>query len=158
MTEPEKEEKPIEGASEEEEGGFFLESLSALDAVQDPEEDTSLSGRRSKPDSGIFSLDPNRAIRELRERQKRLEKLIAMLTGVIMLVVIGVAVVFQTNILDGAADRLSGRSTHTPVNCNSAADRDSEECQMRRRRQESTWSGIERSVNGKENHFSLHRK
>ena len=152
--------KREEGA--EEEGGFFLEAVAMMDEV----EFQPASGSESKnPTPTAISrpklpqINANRAIRELREQQRRVEKRITIGVSVFVFALIGGLVMFQSDVFENGfvniVSKLSSMNGKTNyANCSLPDRRHTAECQNRSGDTHSTWKSIERS-RGQGNHFSL---
>jgi hypothetical protein len=149
---------------ETEEGGFLLESLGKISAVDvSAEEEKKRSNPRTKEKKSLFfgkdniiGIDPNRELRELRERQQKLERRIFTLT-MTFLVTLAVFIVGTQTSLGGRAVRLVASSLGggESVNCQIASNYNLPECIDKRNNANADWKAIER---GKNTQFTLHGK
>jgi hypothetical protein len=153
------------GDNENEGGEFLLESLANLGAIDARAEEESSRGSlfgigEDKPSrfakkNNLIGFDPNRELRELREKQQRLEQKMLFLTLSILFVVISVVISTQTQVVSATIAKISSLSGGRTANCALPANANLPECLTKRNGSSETWRSIER---GASSQFSLHGK
>lgn len=151
-------------------GIFLLESLSNLSSEDAIVEETSekkypppMLQVEDKPSRfalrhpQVLTFDPGRALRELQERQRRLERRIFTFFTMILLGAVGTTLYLQSETFRSTVSKVAKlAASPQPTNCEVSANKSLPECIARRRSNSSTWEGIERAPDGKANHFTLH--
>jgi hypothetical protein len=146
---------------EDEGGGFLLESLATLDTVTIQSSEGAASGDtpRAIIRPRVVQVNTAKALREIRENQRKMEKRIAVFTGLIVVSIAVVTALVQTNVLEGGIEGIRQRTglagPPQKVNCMLAENRLLDECVSKKSKLNSNWESIERSNGGSVNHFSL---
>jgi hypothetical protein len=145
-------------------GGFLLGSLATMETVEIQASDSAIEGDTPKAivRPAVATVNTAKALRELREKQKKTEKRIAVLTGLVVFTLTFSAAAFQTGMLERGFEGLKQRvaAAQIPqrrVNCALPENRANEECVEKKAKTNSSWEGIERTPGGSVNHFSLNR-
>ena len=147
----------------DDEGGcFLLESLGTLDTVTIESSENAQSGDtpRAIVRPKVVQVNTTKALREIQENQKRMEKKIATLTVAILVsLAIGV-IATQTNVLENGVEGIRAHAAMAakpaqPLNCSLAENKSQDECVVKKLRANSSFEGIGRSPNGQVSHFSL---
>lgn len=151
---------------EENEGGdeggcFLLESLGTLETVSIESAVGTSSGDtpRAIIRPKIVQVNTAKALREIRENQRKMEKKIAIFTCLTVVIIAVATTLLQTDILAGGVEgvRLKTGLASVPVkiNCGLPENKNNEECLVKKSKENSSWKSLERSATGPSNHFSL---
>ena len=105
----------------------------------------------------------SRAIRELRENQRKTERLVLIMALVFVICISGVVVFTNTDAVSGAWDYLqsfenAGSSKNRAANCADPRNKYTVYCVERAAQNESDWRGIVRNDGGKAAAFAVHGK
>ena len=145
----------------EESGGFLLESLATMDTVSIQTSVDAVHGDtpRAIIRPKVVQVNTAKALREIRESQRRMEKRIAILTGVIVASLAIATTMFESNIFEGGIEGIRLRTglagPQGKINCMLAENRGTDPCLSKKSKVEQSWESIERSGGGTVNHFSL---
>lgn len=145
-------------------GSFLLESLATLDSVtiQPTDEGDAGDTPRAIIRPKVVHVNTSKALREIRESQRKLERRIAVLTGMVFLSIAIIAVLVQTNILDGGIEgfrrRIGLSNQQAKINCALPINRGTDPCLSKKSKIDQSWEGIERSGGQTVNHFTLSGK
>jgi hypothetical protein len=151
-------------SDKESEGGeFLLESLANLGAINVSAEDESSQSNlfgmgddkpsRFSSKNDLLGFDPNKELRQLREKQRKLERRVLFLTLSIIFVVFSVVLSTQTQIVSATIAKFSSRTGSKTTNCALPANANLPECLTKRNSSAETWRSIER---GSSSQFTLH--
>ena len=141
-------------------GGFLLESLATMNTVTIELRVDAVNGDtpRAIIRPKVVQVNTAKALRDIREGQRKMEKRIAIFTGVIVISLALATTLFETNIFEGGIEGIRLRTgllaPPSKLNCGLAENRLQDQCVSKQSKLNSSWESIERS-GGKVNHFSL---
>lgn len=155
-----------DGEKKDDEGGcFLLESLGTSDSVsiesvaEDLSQESSGVTPRAVIRPKIVQVNTAKALREVRENQRKMEKKIAIFTCLIVIIIAVTTTILQTDLLDGglagARSKTGIASLPVKINCGLAENKNNEACVLKRNKESSSWKSLERSASGPSAHFSL---